>query len=214
MANEHGNRVAGFNAGNNILVAIVSLAIYYVAGRGGNVQCAEDLAGWLCINGWVAAGTGIFASFLSIVRLCAFLSGNFLFLMQDPTLKLDGFVGGLAGLFLFIWWIVGQGRLWASRPCAPNELLSDPAERATCCDAGLWHATEGWFIFTYVILGLVPVLCCSVCCCMVASKVFGVGETPSKPDVEEGGKAASEEGGKAATEEGGKAATEATPLKQ
>ena len=43
---------------------------------------------------------------------------------------------------------------------------------AGCCESELWHATRGFFIFLYVMIGLIcccwPCLSCLICCCFGA----------------------------------------------
>ena len=64
------------------------------------------------------------------------------------------------GLFLFVWWCVGNARLWGA------EAASDG------CDATLWSAAESYFLYTYVMLALaccMPCLFCSVFMCCLPS---------------------------------------------
>ena len=56
----------------------------------------------------------------------------------------------------------------------PNSRVRDDSTthiRDRCCDAGLWKATEGYFIYLYVMITFVPAMICIVLLCLLP---FGV----------------------------------------
>lgn len=62
-------------------------------------------------------------------------------------------------LFLLVWWVIGNVRLWGTE---------DSSEGC----AELWSATEGYFIYTYIVIALsccMPCLFCGVFMCCLPS---------------------------------------------
>ena len=147
---DQATRASGFN---NVLAGMVSLVIFLDAGRGGAAVCAYDLVGWHRINAIVALGGAVLSIFL------------FALSRWDATGKtfwrgVDSSLSGASGIFLFVWFIIGNTRLWGTVPCV--EMTSS----LSCCENDLWYATQGWFVFNYVLVGLFLVLCCCCCCCL------------------------------------------------
>jgi len=62
-------------------------------------------------------------------------------------------------LFLFVWWVIGNVRLWGADSSSDG-----------CAD--VWPATEEYFIYTYIVIGLsccAPCLFCFVFMCCLPS---------------------------------------------
>ena len=152
MRPERQQQAARGGNGGNLLAGIVSLVIFLDAGQGGAAQCSTGLAEWHRINAIVALGGAGVSAILLMIHL---QTKNPLFL------AFDGAVTAFAGLFLLVWFFVGNNRLWGAVPCPASA-----AALGTCCDANLWWATRGWFIFTYVCFGLAALFCCCFCCCL------------------------------------------------
>jgi len=150
----------------NLLSMIVSLAIYYNAGEAGKaLPDPQHLAGWHFLNGYVSLAQFSAAIVFGALAYCAG-EGR-----CGPFIRfLDGLINAGTGIFLLVWLIMGSGRLWATTPCGEGEQAGIP-----CTDSGLFFATQGWFIFIYVMLGLV-VCCCCCTCCFLAGAAAAHGE--------------------------------------
>lgn len=90
--------------------------------------------------------------------------------MKGTAVALDMIIGGGASVFSFVWYCIGNGRVWATRPCEDTFIETVNADGSLtivtipdhdCCDNRLWWWTEGFFVITYVLLGIgVCCLCC------------------------------------------------------
>ena len=144
------------NSSNNLLAGVVSLIIFFDAGRSGAAVCTTDLAGWHRTNAIVALGSVGLSFFMIIMQRWDVSGATF-------WRAIDGSVSGGCGIFLFIWFIIGCNRLFSSQPC------DDPASLDAalhCCETNVWYATHGWIMFNFILLGVVLLVCCCSCCCM------------------------------------------------
>lgn len=143
------------------LGCFVSMFIYYSKsrGNGGAAICATDLTGWHFVNAWVSLVGCLTPLALMVLGIC----GNDhckAFMSSISRLIVTGI-----NIFVFVWFIIGNQRLWKTHACdADDPGLQSP--ETSCCVAGLWIATHGWFVFLYVCIGFVFCLCC--CWCAVA----------------------------------------------
>lgn len=155
MSEERREQYARFASGGSILGFIISLVIYYKAGDAGKAPCSTDLAGWHWVNAWVSL-----AGVVSPIA-CIGVIGNVLACigMPSPTMvrSLNQSVVTAINIFLFVWFILGNQRLWG--------IESTLVCGGVCCSHALWHATTVYFIFIYVLLGVGVVFCCCCCCC-------------------------------------------------
>ena len=140
-----------------LLVFIVTIAIYQnpAAGKGGDAVCSQDVTGYLFIAAWVALGQFLAPMGLGILNCFTGAA------CEKPIFVLNAISQVGAGVFGFVWFIIGNFRLYATKPC---ELPFDPKQSADCCSADLYGAVHGWFVFNYVMFGIL--LCCCCTCCL------------------------------------------------
>lgn len=118
----------------------------------------------------------------------------------------------VVAIFSLVWYVIGNVRLYATSACEAVSLDSLAASDAgsglelsatgfaeeDCCDADLWNAVHGYFIYTYVVCGLVGLCCVAVCivpllmCCVACVVLCAADETQSLPFDEEEARALSE----------------------
>lgn len=159
-----------------------SLSIYCSdgAGRAGLARCAVDLVRYHFVNAWVSLGGLVFGLSMSVLlRLLSaqyWCSTQVRWLAPVEAITKVGVVAG--GIFGTIWATVGGIRLWSATPCDTlpvtltaamvNQTSSIQSSRALsvdhgadarvtilCCDKGLYYATQGWIVFSYVSIGLI-----------------------------------------------------------
>jgi len=136
-------------------------------------------------------------------------SADTTFFEEPPPTKLNGLfdlVMLVIAIFSLVWFVIGNVRLYATSACdavpLDSSVVSDAGSglivNATgfaeddCCDADLWHAVHGYFMYAYVVCGLLGLCCLAVCvvpmllCCCVACVVCCADEeTQSLPGLDE-----------------------------
>lgn len=128
---------------------------------------------------------------------------------RPPTAADKLFDVAMASLAMvsLVWFVIGNVRLYATSACDAVPLNSSVAPDAGsgllsnatvvfaedgCCDAALWNAVHGYFIYTYVACGLVglcclaaPALLCLMCCCYACTVCCGSEETHPMPGLDD-----------------------------
>ena len=125
---------------NGISLAI-SLLIFLLAGRCGAAECATDLSGWHVV-----------AAAMSAVAVA---SGR-LFRCGTLSPLINARVTLLVSTFNLVWWLVLQVRVWGTHACTAHE------PTAECCDPALYHASFAYLVLTYLFIGLMICLLCSM----------------------------------------------------
>ena len=145
----------------------------YVYAMNGKASCPQDLFGYHMVT-WIVSISAFGVS------LTTFLLAQCAPAMEMALFLIDAAVGGGCFLFMCGWFVVGNVRLWSTRPCndiyyvsfeGALEIVTRQPDPGPCCDNSLWWWTETYFILTYVLAAI------GLCCiCAMAGAVAGTAQ--------------------------------------
>ena len=181
--------VASTSSGGALFGGVIFVAIWSING-GNDARCDTPVPFYLYvawITSFALAACGCLAT---CVVGRAKTDGDGEQKKRSPLLGLMGcLISGvyvLGSMFLGVWYVYGNIWLWDTFPStnatsAPLINVTNPMEQGTIeaglgCDPDLYYAMRSWFIFTYVIAGLLPCCCCCAICMLGAAATAGSGD--------------------------------------